>query len=71
MIRSKLTAKAQTTIPQPVRDALRLRTGDEIVYRIEGEQVILTRAPAEGVDDPFGTFDEWNSEADQTGYASL
>lgn len=30
MITSKLTSKAQTTIPQPVRAALRLKAGDEI-----------------------------------------
>jgi len=29
MITSKLTSKAQTTIPQPVRAALQLREGDE------------------------------------------
>jgi antitoxin PrlF len=71
MIKSKLTTKAQTTIPQPVRDALRLKVGDEIVYRIDGERAILTRAPSGDVDDPFATFSEWDSEADRTGYASL
>jgi antitoxin PrlF len=71
MIKSKLTAKAQTTIPQPVREALHLKVGDELVYRIEGERVILTRAPTKQVDDPFATFSEWDSEADRAGYASL
>jgi antitoxin PrlF len=71
MIKSKLTSKAQTTIPQPVRNALRLKVGDEIVYRIEGDRVVLTRAPGREMDDPFATFHEWDSEADRTGYASL
>lgn len=71
MIKSKLTAKAQTTIPQPVRTALHLRVGDEIVYQIEGERVILTKAPGVPVDDPFATFSEWDSEADREGYATL
>jgi antitoxin PrlF len=71
MIKSKLTTKAQTTIPQPVRDALRLKVGDEIAYSIEGDRVILTRAPSGEGDDPFATFSEWESEADRTGYASL
>jgi antitoxin PrlF len=70
MIKSKLTTKAQTTIPQPVREALRLRVGDELVYRIEGDRVVLTRAPGE-MDDPFATFHEWDSDADRIGYASL
>lgn len=75
MITSKLTAKAQTTIPQPVRTALRLRAGDEVVYEIEGDRVLLTKArppEASGVaDDPFVTFEEWDSEADRKAYADL
>ena len=35
MITSKLTSKAQTAIPQPVRAALRLKEGDELAYEIE------------------------------------
>jgi antitoxin PrlF len=71
MIRSKLTTKAQTTIPQPVREALRLKAGDELAYQIEGDRVILTRIRSGDMDDPFATFREWDSEADRTGYASL
>lgn len=71
MITSKLTSKAQTTIPQPVRTALRLREGDEIAYVIENERVILTKAELAPIDDPFHTFTEWDSEADRRGYADL
>ena len=65
MITSKLTSKAQTTIPAPVRTALRLKAGDELVYNVEGGRVILTKGDARPLDDPFATFDEWSSEADQ------
>ena len=71
MITSKLTSKAQTTIPQPVRDALRLREGDHIAYVIEGSRVVLTRAAKEAADDPFATFGEWEGEADRRAYARL
>jgi antitoxin PrlF len=71
MITSKLTSKAQTTIPQSVRSALKLREGDEIAYVIESGRVIMTRASAEAVEDPFGTFAEWDSEADRRAYADL
>jgi antitoxin PrlF len=73
MITSRLTSKAQTTIPQAVRAALKLEEGDDLVYRIEEDQVILSRArPAHaGRDDPFRTFREWNSEADNEAYADL
>lgn len=70
MITSRLTSKAQTTIPQPVRAALRLKDGDEIAYVIEGDRVILTRLNRE-VEDPFGTFSEWDGEADRKAYAGL
>ena len=65
MIKSKLTTKAQTTIPRPVRDALRLEVGDEIAYQIQGDRVMLTRASSSAVDDPFATFGEWETEADR------
>jgi antitoxin PrlF len=71
MLTSKLTSKSQTTIPQPVRTALGLRPGDEVAYLIEDGQVILSKArPVQG-DDPFKTFDEWDSEADRQAYADL
>ena len=73
MITSKLSSKAQTTVPQAVRNALRLREGDEIAYRIEKGQVVMTRAPHSDqvTDDPFSTFSEWDSQADREAYANL
>lgn len=72
MITSKLTSKAQTTIPQPIRAALKLKEGDELVYEIRGDQVLLTKARqiADG-DDPFRSFSEWNSAADRKAYGDL
>ena len=71
MITSKITSKAQTTIPQAVRAALRVQAGDEIAYTIEGDKVILTRARSPSVDDPFATFGEWSSDSDRQAYAKL
>ena len=72
MITSRLTSKAQTTIPQPVRAALGLVEGDELVYQIEHGRAVLTKArPRAGADDPFRTFSEWSSEADRKAYAGL
>jgi len=67
-----ITSKAQTTIPQPVRAALRLREGDEVVYQIEGDRAVISKAPATGVaEDPFAIFSEWSSDADRRGYADF
>jgi len=71
MITSKLTSKAQTTIPQPIRTALHLKQGDTIAYSIDGEKVILYRAKSEIIDDPFAAFGEWDSDADRQAYADL
>jgi antitoxin PrlF len=71
MITSKLTSKAQTTIPLPVRNALRLVEGDELAYAIEGGRVVLSKATREPADDPFATFSEWSSDTDRVGYAGL
>ena len=72
MIKSRLTSKAQTTVPQPVRTALGLRAGDEIAYEINDGRVILTKAAAPvGFEDPFAAFEEWNSDADREAYAKL
>ncbi|HTY94068.1 MAG TPA: type II toxin-antitoxin system PrlF family antitoxin [Steroidobacteraceae bacterium] len=72
MITSKLTSKAQTTIPQSIRAALKLKEGDELVYEIRGEQVILTKSrQLPERDDPFRTFGEWSSAADRKAYGGL
>lgn len=69
MIQSRITSKAQTTIPAAVRKALGLKEGDLVAYRIEEGQVVMTRA--EPLDDPFVTFTEWDSPEDTEGYANL
>ena len=72
MITSKLTTKAQTTVPQPVRAALELKVGDLLWYELLDGQVILRKSPATPVkDDPFGAFDEWRLPADDAAYGQL
>ena len=72
MITSKLTTKAQTTVPQPVRAALGLKAGDLLWYELLDGQVILRKSPPTPVkDDPFGAFDEWRSPADEEAYGQL
>ncbi|HEY2184645.1 MAG TPA: type II toxin-antitoxin system PrlF family antitoxin [Xanthobacteraceae bacterium] len=71
MIKSKITSKAQTTIPRAVREALQVREGDEVAYTIQRDRVILTKAARAAVDDPFATFSEWASENDRKAYGGL
>ena len=40
-----MTSKGQVTVPKVVRDALGLREGDQIVFRLEGGRAIVARTP--------------------------
>ena len=71
MLTSKITSKARTTIPQPVREALHVREGDELAYEIERGRVIVTKATRAPTDDPFATFSEWASDNDRRAYGKL
>jgi len=51
--------------------ALHLKEGDKLVYLIEGEKVVLSRARTEEAEDPFAVFGEWDSDADRRAYAGL
>ncbi len=71
MITSKLTTKAQTTIPQSVRSALHLKVGDELAYDIRADHVIVSKVKIQPEIDAFVEFAEWESEADRKAYAEL
>jgi antitoxin PrlF len=68
---SRITSKAQTVIPKAVRDKLGLKPGDLVRYVVEGNRVTIERAKTEAEDDPFATFSEWSSKADEDAYDSL
>jgi antitoxin PrlF len=42
---AKLTSKGQVTIPKPVRDALDLHDGDELVFRVERSRAVIAKTP--------------------------
>jgi antitoxin PrlF len=71
MITSKLTAKAQTTIPQAVRLHLGLKQGDLLGFAIEGERVVLCKPLIRNLDQRSPVLGEWESEADQRSYYGL
>ena len=67
---STITSKSQTVIPQPVREKLGLRPGDRLRY-VETLHGIVIEKARTVEDDPFVTFTEWSSEADERAYADL
>jgi antitoxin PrlF len=44
-VAAKVTSKGQVTVPKVVRDALGIKDGDEVVFRVEGHRAILARTP--------------------------
>jgi antitoxin PrlF len=44
-VMAKLSSKGQVTVPKAVRDALELREGDQVVFRVEGKRAALGRTP--------------------------
>jgi antitoxin PrlF len=42
---AKVTSKGQVTVPKAVRDALSIKAGDELIFRVEGNRAVLARTP--------------------------
>ena len=44
-VAARMTSKGQVTIPKAVREALGVSEGDAIIFRIEGNRVVVARTP--------------------------
>jgi AbrB family looped-hinge helix DNA binding protein len=44
-VAAKVTSKGQVTVPKAVRDALGIKEGDEVTFRVEGNRAVLARTP--------------------------
>ena len=71
---SKLSSKAQVTLPRKVREAIGAKAGDTIAYEVEGNVVTLKRL--EPFDAAFhaalsSTLDEWTTDADEEAFRDL
>jgi antitoxin PrlF len=44
-VAAKLTSKGQVTLPKVVRDALGIKDGDAVLFRVEGNRAVLARTP--------------------------
>lgn len=45
-VTARLSSKGQLTVPKVVREALELKEGDQVVFRVEGKRAALGRTPA-------------------------
>jgi len=67
---SKVSVKSQTVIPREIRQELDLKPGDTLRYRVTPAGVLLDKA-GDDANDPFASFSEWRSEADEKAYGDL
>lgn len=51
---STVTKKGQVTIPLKLREFLGLKTGEKVVFDVEGRKVILKKAPKDPIEDLIG-----------------
>ncbi|PIR42444.1 hypothetical protein CO058_02580 [candidate division WWE3 bacterium CG_4_9_14_0_2_um_filter_35_11] len=51
---SKISSKGQITLPVVVRDALRVKSGDVVVYSIEDDGAVVLTSSKYSLDDVYG-----------------
>lgn len=66
---ARITSKSQLVLPKAVRQQLGVGPGDLLVFEYGPDGVRVEKAAGE--DDPFATFDEWTSAADDEAYRDL
>lgn len=44
-VSARLSSKGQITVPRSVRDALSLKEGDRVVFRVDGRRATLAKTP--------------------------
>ena len=71
----KLTSKGQTTIPISIRKALALSAGDEILFQMEHNRVVMRKARPLDIEYlkavQLSCAAEWNSAEDNEAYNDL
>ena len=68
---SKLSVKSQTVLPREVRERLKVSPGDRLRYVVDEKGVRIEKETPVQEDDPFASFSEWSSEADEEAFADL
>ncbi len=53
---STLTSKGQTTIPKPIRDSLRMKTGDRMSFTLMPDGVVIMRVKNKRLSDLAGVL---------------
>ena len=71
---SKITARGQTTIPKPVREAANLREGDAIAFENVGNHLLVYKVvpPQDDyLNSVASTLGEWTTQEDEEAWRDL
>jgi len=75
MSSSKLTSKFQATIPKDVRDKLKLKAGDSVVFQVVDKNLIVIKKSTPLDKEYFKalrkTLSEWESSDDEAAFKHL
>ncbi len=71
---SKITSKGQVTIPHALRKAAHFKTGDKLVFELDGDRVIVTKLKSVKdayLDSVSLNLKEWLSDEDEEAWSDL
>jgi AbrB family looped-hinge helix DNA binding protein len=71
---SKITSKGRVTIPHALRRAADLKTGDELVFSLDGDHIIATKlktAKDSYLSSVSLNLEEWLSDEDEEAWSDL
>lgn len=66
---ARITSKSQLVLPQAVRRQLNVGPGDSVAFHYGPDGVRIEKEAPQ--DDPFASFHEWSSAADDEAYRNL
>lgn len=71
---SRITSKGQVTIPHALRKAADLKTGDKLIFRLDGDRIIVTKLKTSKdsyLDSVSLNLEEWLSDEDEEAWRDL
>lgn len=71
---SKITSKGQVTIPNALRKATGLKTGDKLVFRLDGDRIVVSKLKTTKdfyLDSVSSNLEEWLSDEDEEAWSNL
>ncbi len=71
---SRITSKGRVTIPHALRRAADLKTGDKLVFRLDGDRIVVSKLKTTKdfyLDSVSSNLEEWLSDEDEEAWSNL